>query len=90
VPSAGSDGLRGAGAIVWLSRESTQSDTADQTDLSEKIAVVTGGGRFPGREIALTLTRVGASVAVTARSADQFRATADETHRTDLDPLRLR
>ena len=46
-------------------------------DLSTEVAIVTGGGRGIGREIALALGRAGASVAVAARSADQGQATAD-------------
>lgn len=46
-------------------------------DLSTEVAIVTGGGRGIGREIALALAGAGASVAVAARSADQVKTTAD-------------
>lgn len=46
-------------------------------DLSDQVAVVTGGGRGIGREIALALAGAGAAVAVAARSADQVQTTAD-------------
>ena len=42
-----------------------------------RIALVTGGGRGIGREIALALAREGCHVAVGARSSDQVEATAD-------------
>lgn len=46
-------------------------------DLSDQVAIVTGGGRGIGREIALALAGAGAAVAVAARSADQVQTTAD-------------
>ena len=46
-------------------------------DLTDRIAIVTGAGQGIGREIALTLARAGAHVAI----AEQNAAAADETAR---------
>jgi len=43
---------------------------------AQPIALVTGGGRGIGREIALALAREGCHVAVAARSSDQVKAAA--------------
>lgn len=46
--------------------------------LAGKVAVVTGGGRGIGRGIAIALAKYGAKVVVTARSADEIDAVANE------------
>ena len=50
----------------------------DQPDLREKVAIVTGGGKGIGREIALGLARSGAKVVVAARTEAEIKAVADE------------
>ena len=47
-------------------------------ELSGKKALVTGGGRGIGREIALHLARAGADVALVARTESQLRKVAEE------------
>ena len=47
----------------------------DGIDLAGQTALITGGGRGIGRAMAVALARAGASVAITARSADQLRET---------------
>jgi NAD(P)-dependent dehydrogenase (short-subunit alcohol dehydrogenase family) len=49
--------------------------TGDQFDLSGRVAIVTGGGQGIGREIALTLARAGADIAIAERNPES----ADET-----------
>jgi NAD(P)-dependent dehydrogenase (short-subunit alcohol dehydrogenase family) len=46
-------------------------------ELAGKVAVVTGGGRGLGREVAVALAQCGAKVAVVARTAPQVEETVD-------------
>ena len=50
--------------------------------LAGRRVLITGGGRGIGRSIALACAREGARVAITARSADQLAAVAEEIQAT--------
>jgi len=51
---------------------------ADRPDLTNKVAIVTGGGKGIGKAIALGLADSGAKVVVTARTEAEIQAVADE------------
>jgi 3-oxoacyl-[acyl-carrier protein] reductase len=47
-------------------------------ELQDQVALITGGGRGIGRNIALEVAAAGAKVAVAARSADEIKETAEQ------------
>ena len=47
-------------------------------NLHDKTAIVTGGGRGIGRNVALTLAQAGANVAICGRTRDTLEATAED------------
>jgi 3-oxoacyl-[acyl-carrier protein] reductase len=51
---------------------------ADARDLEGLVALVTGGGRGIGRNVALELAGAGMKIAVSARSKDEIEATAED------------
>ncbi|AFM27447.1 SDR family NAD(P)-dependent oxidoreductase [Desulfomonile tiedjei] len=51
-------------------------------DLTEKIAIVTGGGKGIGKAIALGLAKCGAKVVIAARTVPEIEAVADEIRST--------
>jgi len=55
----------------------TSGMVTDQFDLSERVAVVTGGSRGIGRAISIGLAEAGATVVPTARTAEDVEATVE-------------
>jgi NAD(P)-dependent dehydrogenase (short-subunit alcohol dehydrogenase family) len=51
-------------------------ERGDTRELAGQVALITGGGRGIGRNIALELSRAGAEVVVAARSSDEIEETA--------------
>jgi NAD(P)-dependent dehydrogenase (short-subunit alcohol dehydrogenase family) len=58
------------------------TEIAKLFDLSGKVALVTGGSRGLGREMALAFARAGADVVIASRKFDSCQTTAAEVERT--------
>ena len=56
--------------------------TTDPYDFSGRVALVTGGGSGLGREVAIGLGKLGASVVVAGRRPDPLQETVDAIHAT--------
>jgi NAD(P)-dependent dehydrogenase (short-subunit alcohol dehydrogenase family) len=50
----------------------------DRPNFSDKVAIVTGGGKGIGRALALGLAESGAKLVVAARTASEIQSVADE------------
>src|SRR5882757_11550729 len=63
-----------------MSASVPSSNSAERSDLRNKMAIVTGASRGIGRAIALRLARSGVSLVLTARSVEALKDTASEVH----------
>lgn len=59
------------------------------TFLTDKVAVVTGGGRGVGAATAITLAEAGADVVITARTAQEIEQTAEQVRETGRQALAI-
>ena len=75
---------------ILYGREVEEEDVMRYFDLSNKVAVVTGGGRGIGRTIALALSEAGATVAIVGRTKKVLEeAAADISNETKARYYRL-
>ena len=50
----------------------------EDINLQDKVAIITGGSRGIGREIALVMAEYGANIVIVSRSTDELKKTSDE------------
>src|SRR5262245_46554333 len=72
-----------------LSRATTAEEALGNSDLTGKLAVVTGGYAGLGLETVRVLSKAGASIVVPARDVDKAKAALRDLPRIEISPLDL-
>lgn len=68
----------------------SEHNELNDRSISGKTVIVTGGGYGIGKQIALTFGRLGANVAIAARSQNKLEEVEDELRAMNTDPLALK